>query len=192
MSFTNIYYKRTAATQKACFVCDRPTATVLATKDSVDFFYACDVHLDDPGFAFFLGENGDSASDVRKPILSDEEIQKVKEEYEEKQRKRKEKEKEKENETTTTSTKIDVKDEEKDRGKEKEKEKEKENKSTVLLPSQSLSPTHVHQRYSLHREIYAMRQGVHRRRRQAAQAKEVAPRLPSAPRSTMPVRKPLS
>ncbi|KAH8102813.1 DUF1742-domain-containing protein [Phellopilus nigrolimitatus] len=191
MSFTNLYYKRAAATQKSCFVCSRPTATVLATKDSVDFFYACDGHLKDPGFASAVGEGADGAGGVRKPVLSEDEIQRVKEEYEEKQRRRKEKEKEKEK----------AKEAEKEKEKEAEKEGTAASKSgakdeqqaktpSASLPSRSQSPSapapaSTHQRFALHREIFAMRRDVHRKRRQAAQAKEVAPRLPSAPRGAM-------
>lgn len=114
---------------------------------------------------------------AKKLGLSEEEIAKVKEEWEERQRKRKEKEKEKEKES--------------EKGKDKEGEKkdtEKDEKSPSSTPKSSASPapastsTPSHQRYTLHRDIFAMRLADHRKRRQAAQAKELAPRLPGAPR----------
>ncbi|THH33640.1 hypothetical protein EUX98_g507 [Antrodiella citrinella] len=180
MSFTNLYYKRAVGTPKACYVCHKPTTTVLATINTVDFIYTCDGHLTDPGFASQVGESTDGTSGARKLGVSPEEIAKVKEEWEERQRKKKEKEKEKE------------KTEDKDKGKEKEdtgKEDDKPGKSKSTSPSPSAAapaastpaaPTH--QRYTLHRNIFALRQTEHRRRRQTAQVKELAPRLPGAPR----------
>jgi len=120
--------------------------------------------------------------------VTPEEIAKIKEEWEEKQRIKLEKEKEKQNEK---SKEKDEKNEGKGKEKEKEKEKEgrkKEEKSkspTVqsTLPSGSVTPsTPTHQRYTLHRDFFAMRLAEHKKRRQTAQAKELGPRLPGAPK----------
>ncbi|OCB84596.1 DUF1742-domain-containing protein [Sanghuangporus baumii] len=166
---------------KACFICSRPTTIVLATKDSVDFFYTCDGHLKDPGFASLIGESGDSLAGARKLGVSDEEIQKVKEEYERRQQKKREKsgkEKDKSDDKGKDDTKKET---------DGENAKAKDiSSSPAQAPSQSTgtsTPMVSHQRYILHRDIFAMRLGVHRKRRQAAKAKEVAPRLPSAPRA---------
>ncbi|KAJ7591368.1 AAA-ATPase Vps4-associated protein 1-domain-containing protein [Mycena floridula] len=142
MSFTNVYYKRTTATAKACFICYKPTTTVLATINAVDFVYTCSGHLSDPGFASPI------ASESSKPALSAEEIAKIKEEYEEKQRKKAEKEKEKE-------------------------------KAKVVTPASPATPSH--EKFQLHRDFFAMRLQEHRKRRQTAQAKELAPRFPGVP-----------
>lgn len=142
--------------------------------------YTCDSHLQDTGFASPVGESGDGVGAARKLGLSDEEIKKVKEEWEEKQRRKKEREKaEKEKEK-----KDDDKEKEKDDDKTEDKDKKDKKPTTsgVASPSSIPSPA-PHQRYTLHREIFAMRLTIHRKRRQAAQAKEVAPRLPSAPRA---------
>ncbi|KAH8106314.1 DUF1742-domain-containing protein [Cristinia sonorae] len=176
MSFTNLYYKRAVGTPKACYVCRKPTSTVLATINTVDFIYTCDGHLTDPGFATQVGESSDGASGARKLGLSPEEIAKVKEEWEEKQRKKKEKEKEKA--------------EDKDKGKEKDEtgkqtdkpEKTKTKSPAPSTPAPSTPTTPTHERYTLHRDIFTLRLTEHRKRRQAAQAKELAPRLPGAPR----------
>ena len=78
-------------------------------------------------------------------------------------------------------------DDDKDAGK-----KDKESKGTPKLsPASSAAtspapPTPTHQRYTLHRDIFALRLAEHRRRRQAAQAKELAPRLPGAPVTPLP------
>lgn len=50
----------------------------------------------------------------------------------------------------------------------------------------SAPATPTHKRYSLHRDFYAMRQAEHRRRRKAKQTQELAPRLPGAPRGLLP------
>ncbi|KAF9569391.1 DUF1742-domain-containing protein [Agrocybe pediades] len=174
MSFTNLYYKRTAGTPKACYVCYKPTTTVLATAKTIDFLYTCPIHLTDSGFATLC-------VDESKPTISAEEIAKVKVEWEEKEKRKKEKEKEKAKE----------KSDDKEKGKEQKDEdkgdtKKESSKSPKIPGSLSTSPTPgtptaTHERYILHRGIFALRQDEHRRRRQAAQAKELAPRLPGAP-----------
>ncbi|KAG6907839.1 hypothetical protein DXG01_007221 [Tephrocybe rancida] len=178
MLFNNIYYKRTTATAKACYVCYKPTTTVLATINTTDFLYTCPGHLSDHGFASTLGGE-DGADGARKVVLSDEEIAKVKEEWEEKQKRKKEKEKE--------DKEKKEKDGEKDKGKDKEDTKKDGSKSPPMSGSLTAKtpPAPVHERYALHRDFFAMRQGEHRKRRQAAQAKDLAPRLPFAPRGAV-------
>jgi len=182
MSFTNLYYKRAVGTAKACYICNKPTTTVLATINTVDFIYTCDSHLTDPGFATQVGESTDGVTGggAKKLGLSAEEIAKVKEEWEERQKK-----KQKEKEQT---------EKEKDKDKEaKDKDEKKDDKSKSSTPKASTSPTPspqpstpTHQRYTLHRDIFAMRLAEHRKRRQTTQAKELAPRLPGAPRALPP------
>ncbi|KAJ7228951.1 VPS4-associated protein 1 [Mycena pura] len=176
MSFTNLYYKRTAGTAKPCYVCYKPTTTVLATINTVDFFYTCPTHLADAGFASPFQD----PEAAKKPAVSEEDIGKAIKEYEESQKRKKEVEKEKEKE--------------KDKGKDGEGTKDvdeakaKEDTSSPKLPG-SLSPraisTPTHQRFTLHRDMFAMRLGEHRKRRQAAQVKDLAPRFPGAPRGTL-------
>lgn len=175
--------EQAVGTPKACFVCYKPTTTVLATINTVDFIYTCDNHLTDPGFASRIGESPDGAAGgASKAALSPEEIAKVKEEWEERQKRKQQKAKEKETE----------KDQDKD--KEKTESLSKEDKPKSTTPSQSTSsastpppaPSPSHQKYSLHRDIFAIRQAEHRKRRQAAQAKELLPRLPGAPRGGLP------
>lgn len=146
---------------------------MLATKDTVDFLYTCDTHLSDPGFASLV------APDVKK--VSEEEIARVKAEWEEAQKRKKEKAKEKEKEKEKDKDKDDK---DKSKGKEKEKSPDDDPKMPGAISPAPSTPTH--QKYALHRDYFAMRQDVHRKRRQTAQAKEVAPRLPSAPHVGMP------
>ena len=149
---------------------------VLATAQIVDFIYVCENHLSDPGFASPIGES--SGAGNAKVGLSPEEIAKVKEDWEMKQKRKAEKTKEKEKEKKEGAG-------EKDKDKETEQKKNGKDPVPVTLPSTPTTPTPTHKRYALHRDIFAMRISEHRKRRQAAQAKELAPRLPGAPRSSV-------
>ncbi|RPD66695.1 DUF1742-domain-containing protein [Lentinus tigrinus ALCF2SS1-7] len=182
-NFTNLYYKRAVGTARPCYICNKPTTTVLATINTVDFLYTCDTHLSDPGFASQVGSTNDGvgAGGAKKMGLSPEEIAKVKAEWEERQKKKTEKAKEKEKD--------------KDKGKEGDGKDAKDDEKKASLPgsfsppSATASPAPAkptHQRYTLHRDIFALRLAEHRRRRQAAQAKELAPRLPGAPVTPLP------
>ncbi|PPR02484.1 hypothetical protein CVT24_002033 [Panaeolus cyanescens] len=140
MSFTNLYYKRTTGTPKACYVCYKPTTTVLATINTVDFLYTCPNHLSDPGFATLINEPKAA------PTISAEEIAKVKAEWEEKQKKKAEKEKEKEKEK-------DSKDKD---DKDKDSKPEKKVVSSPPASNASSAPaTPSHERYALHRDFFA-------------------------------------
>ncbi|KIM67844.1 hypothetical protein SCLCIDRAFT_106824 [Scleroderma citrinum Foug A] len=166
MSFPNLYYKRTVATAKSCFICYKPTTTVLATIDTTDFLYTCPVHLTDPGFTTCVNE-----PDTKKASPSAEEIAKVKQEWEEKQKKKKETEKEK--------------DKDKDKDKLPEETTQESRAATAASGQSTPAPTPTHERYVLHRNIFSLRVAEHRRRRQAAQAKTLAPRLPGTPTNTI-------
>jgi type IV secretory pathway VirB10-like protein len=187
MSFANLYYQRTTATAKACYVCYKPTTTVLATINTTDFIYTCPGHLADPGFASPVVDGGSVTP--TKATLSPEEIAKVKEEWEEAQKKKKEKEKEKANaKEKEKETEKDKDKGEGDKGESKD-EKAKDNKTAKTGSSGSSTPatsTPTHRRFSLHRDFFAMRQAEHRKRRQIALAKDLAPRLPGAPRGSLP------
>ena len=164
---------QTAGTPKPCFVCYRPTPIVLATAQTVDFIYTCESHLKDPGFASQIA--GDAPS---KPGLSAEEIAQVKADWEEKQKRKAEKAKEKEVEKE--------KGDDKDGG--KSKDESSKDKSTPKVTSPAPAPTPQqpsHEKYALHRDMFALRTAEHRRRKQTAQVKELAPRLPGAPRSAV-------
>lgn len=151
-------------------MCYKPTTTVLATINTTDFLYTCLGHLTDSGFASAVVESTDA---TKKIGLSPEEIAKVKEEWEEQQKRKKEKAKAREKESKEGD--------EKDAKKETES---KEAKTPGSWSSGSSTPAPTapkHERYTLHRDYFAMRLSEHRKKRQAAQAKELAPRLPYAP-----------
>ncbi|THH03646.1 hypothetical protein EW146_g10373 [Bondarzewia mesenterica] len=133
-AFANVYYKRATATPKACWVCYKPTTTVLATANTTDFIYACDTHLTDPTFASQIGESGDAfgPGGANKLGLSAEEIAKVKEEWEERQRLKKEKARAKEKEKDGVNREDGG--EKKDEGKGKDKDVRKDSASSSSTP----------------------------------------------------------
>ncbi|KAJ3776621.1 DUF1742-domain-containing protein [Lentinula raphanica] len=182
MSFTNLYYKRTTGTPKACWICFKPTTTVLATINTIDFLYACDSHLTDPGFASLVNDTKDGASGAPKPNLSSDEIAKVKEEWEEKQKRKAEKEKEKAKEQKTDDKKDNDKQKEESGTNKSSSSSPKPKSPGSLSPPTPQTPPATHQKFTLHRDIFSMRLAEHRKRRQTAQAKDLAPRLPGAPR----------
>ena len=160
--------RKTAGTPRACYVCYKPTPTVLATVNTVDFIYACDTHLKDPGFATRISDT---------PDVTTEAIAKVKEEYEAAQQKAKRKAAEKSKEGAEEGKDGHGKETEASKG-----AKPRPPSTPGALGSGSPGVvTPKHEKYSLHRHIFAMRQDEHRRRRQASEARTLAPKLPSAP-----------
>lgn len=161
---------------------------MLATLKTEDFIYTCQTHLTDPGFASQVGESTDGVgAGGAKMGLSPEEIAKVKEEWEERQKKKQELAKQKEKETDKDKKENDK---EKDKGTAKTDTTSSSSKVPGSPPSGTSTPstpsTPLHQRYTLHRDIFALRLAEHRKRRQVAQARELAPRLPGAPRGSLP------
>ena len=148
----------------------------------------CDGHLTDPGFASKLGETGDGveANGAAKMGLGPEEIAKVKAEWEERQARKKEKEKAKELEKEKEKEGDKEKSKEDKEGKSKERKDSATPSRTSTPAGPPATPQPAHQRYSLHRDIFAMRLAEHRKRRQTAQARELAPRLPRAPNAPIP------
>lgn len=155
-------------------MCYKPTTTVLATINTTDFLYTCDTHLTDTGFATPV--HSDSGDDAKKePALSAEEIAKVKKEWEDHQKLKEEKE-------------VAAKEKKKAEGGQEVEDESKPAKKVTTVPGTWMPPpppTPTHQRFVLHRNIFLLRQSDNRRKRQAAQAKSLAPRLPGAPRGDL-------
>jgi len=150
------------------YICRRPTSIVLATINTTDFLYTCSTHLTDPGFATPVTPEPSSAVKV-----SEAEIKKIKEEWEAKQKLKRGKEAE---EVKKDGSK-DTKDNSKDAVAKTDKDTEKS--SPGVVTAQPTQPSHP--RFTLHRQIFAMRLSEHKKRRQAQVAKTVAPKLPSVP-----------
>lgn len=89
MPFPNIWHHRKVAetAAKGCDVCFKPSTSVLVTPEKQDFFYVCPSHLKDHRFATPIVDEAAIAAKKKKEM--DEELDRVKKEYEEKQRKKK-------------------------------------------------------------------------------------------------------
>ncbi|KAI8934002.1 hypothetical protein NX059_008773 [Plenodomus lindquistii] len=157
MALENTWHLRRVAdnASKACWICYKPTTSVLITPNNKDFFYTCPGHLTDRGFC---QPDADEVAEIdakKKKEQMDREIEAVKKEYEEKQktkrekRKNKEKEKDKEKEKESKN-----KDEEEDKQDEKAKEdKIKELTKTKEKTEAEFSPRIFH----LNKNFYQMR-----------------------------------
>lgn len=111
MSTPNVYHLRRVAptSAKPCYVCYKPTSSCLITPDNRDFFYICDGHLKDPGFASPIVDKEDEEAKKKKEEMA-KAIEEVKKEYEEKQ-KAKKKKKDKKDEDKKDDKKKDDNDE---------------------------------------------------------------------------------
>ena len=147
--FQNLYHlRRVAQTQsKPCSICYKATASVLTTPDSKDWFYTCDGHLKDPGFASpVIDKEAEEAK--RKKEELEKEIEKVKQEYAEKHKARKDKKKKVDKvEKDSAEKAADAKD-----------DKERDDKIKELENSTEASKSANEPRvFELHRSIYQMR-----------------------------------
>ncbi|KAH0266047.1 hypothetical protein KCU91_g11019, partial [Aureobasidium melanogenum] len=89
----NIWYHRRVAdtAAKGCMICYKPSASVLITPDSKDFFYICPSHLKDRNFAIPTDDEAKAIADRKKKEELDREIEAVKKEYDEKMKKKQQK-----------------------------------------------------------------------------------------------------
>ena len=149
-------------------MCNRETRTVLWNPQ--DWLYTCDTHLTDPGFATLVVDPAPAAP-VAKPAPSEEELKKIKEEWEERQKKKKD--------AAAAAT------QDRETGKDDAKPAEMENKRPPAQAFTSPNAEPTHQKYTLHRQIFAMRVNALKKKQQASQAKAVAPRLPIVPRGAV-------
>ncbi|KAH8677639.1 VPS4-associated protein 1 [Xylariales sp. PMI_506] len=171
MSLTNVWHHRKVAenSAKGCEICYKPSSSVLVTPGNQDYFYVCPIHLKDIRFCTPIID--EAAVAARKKALEDEEVERVKKEYEEKQRKKKEKEKEKEK--AADSSKSDDKDKD---GKSEEEKKKQD--TTALKNEASTEPTTLKEEeprvFALHQTFYQQRLS---KKRQAEMAKRNRERL---------------
>ncbi|CAK9787383.1 DUF1742-domain-containing protein [Cutaneotrichosporon oleaginosum] len=184
MPLQNVYYERKVGTSRPCYVCRRPTTTVLATLKTEDFLYTCEGHLSDVATPIATPPPGPSADDVRKIV----------EEYRARETRR----------NDAKEEKKDDKDDEKKKesggllsylpslpgfGQEEKKDSSSPKSprspapvSPVNVPSSPAPP--AHRKFALHRAIFSNRQAELARKEQAARAKEVSKNMPQAPRGS--------
>ena len=131
-------------------MCHKPTTTVLATINTVDFLYTCPIHLSDHEFATLISDGPKLPSST----VSAEEIARIKAEWEEKQKKKAEKEKEAKKEKEKEGDKDKSKEADRDTSKKKEGPNSPLSGSVSPSPAPA-TPTASHERYALHRGIFA-------------------------------------
>ncbi|KAB8254365.1 VPS4-associated protein 1 [Aspergillus pseudonomiae] len=153
--FQNIYHLRRVAdtAAKACYVCHKPSSSVMITPDNKDFFYVCPVHLKDRHFCSPIVDTEDEEKKKKEEALA-KEIEKVKKEYEEKQKKKKDKTKEKKSDEES-------KKEEGSSSDKKEGNDEKERDDKIESLKKSAQPTSTSDDgpriFALHKNFYQMR-----------------------------------
>ncbi|KAF2737304.1 DUF1742-domain-containing protein, partial [Polyplosphaeria fusca] len=157
MVLQNVWHHRRVAesSAKACWICYKPSSSVLITPDNKDFFYLCIGHLKDRGFCVPDADEAAAAAARTKQMELDREIEKVKKEYEERQARKREKRKEKDKDKDKDKDKGSKKqDEEED----KDDEKAKDEKIKELSKSKEESEVEPGSRiYSLNKNFYQMR-----------------------------------
>ncbi|KAH8730127.1 VPS4-associated protein 1 [Phaeosphaeriaceae sp. PMI808] len=153
----NIWHLRRVAdnASKACWICYKPTTSVLITPNNKDFFYICAGHLVDRGFCQPDADEAAAVEAKKKKEELDAEVEKVKKEYEEKQRLKREKRKERAKEKDKTKEKdSQIKDEAED----KQDEKAKDDKINELSKSKEQTQAEISPRiYHLNKSFYQMR-----------------------------------
>ncbi|KGB76690.2 hypothetical protein CNBG_2528 [Cryptococcus deuterogattii R265] len=170
----NVYYERKVATEKPCYICHRPTTTVLTTLKMEDWLYTCDGHLSDPGFASLIPPPTPASSTPTKPSAED--IRKVVTEYQAR-----------ESAKSKSAAERDKEDgsgyKDQDKKKEKDKESPKSPASPTPASTPTPAPTPTHRKFALHRAIFDMRRNELKRREMGVKAREVGRGLPQVPRT---------
>ncbi|RKF53612.1 hypothetical protein OnM2_103018 [Erysiphe neolycopersici] len=90
-SFPNIYTHRKVAetAAKSCEICCKPSTSVLLASGHKDFFYVCTVHLKDKNFCKPLNSNVTAAAAAQKKRDLEDEITRLKKEYNDQKRNKK-------------------------------------------------------------------------------------------------------
>ncbi|KAM3420955.1 hypothetical protein BST61_g4187 [Cercospora zeina] len=176
---TNLYHRRLVkdTDAKACWICYKPSPTVLSTPDNSDWFYVCPGHLTDPKFA--IPKDAEDLAKKTKDAHIEKEIEAVKKEFQEKMKKKmdrqriKEWEKEGKN-VKEEQKKLDEMDEKKLKEEEEAKLKELENKKSGAAAEGGKAAVEGPRIFELHKNFWNMRL---QRKAQAAAAKRQAERL---------------
>lgn len=184
MASKNLYHRRMVAeaSAKACWICYKPSSTVLITPDQDDWFHVCPGHLKDPKFA--IAKDAEDLAEKKRKEELDREIEAVKKEFEEKMRKKMERRKQKEFEKDGKKAEVKKEETKDDADEEKakdEKLKELESKKDPAKPT--LDGPRV---FELTKQFWSMRlqkkRDMEQAKRQRERMKELAKTgFPSVP-----------
>lgn len=186
-----------AGTERPCYICKRPTSTVLSTIKTEDFLYTCDGHLTDPWVDLVRSSvaNDPAACTSTYAVVSTyaltrlsatlipptstgpspEDIKKVIADYHVREAKKAEaaKEKDKDNDKAKEA----------DKGKDEKKDPKEKTTGPSVSPSIPVaSPPASHRKFALHRQVFDMRRNEMKRREQTVKAKEMGKGMPQVPR----------
>lgn len=174
----NLYHRRLVrdSDSKACWICYKPTATVLSAPDNSDWFFICPGHLSDPKFA--ISKDAEDLSKKQKDAEIEKEIEAVKKEFQEKMKKKMDRQRIKEWEKEGKNVKEEQKkladlDEKKLKEEEEAKLKELEEKKKKQS-SQEKVVVDGPRIFELHKNFWQMRV---QKKAQAAAAKRQAERM---------------
>ncbi|KAJ8099276.1 VPS4-associated protein 1 [Lipomyces tetrasporus] len=187
--FKNVYHLRRVAetSQRPCIICYKPTPVVLVSEDGKnDFFYACQTHLQDRGFATPVSNAAADAARKMKDEL-EKEIEKVKKDWEEhlkdkkKAREKREKQRKEEKDSDKTKDENDAKSTDR-----REKQDHKEQMAKLEEKKEDATKrAEAEQRiFVLNKDIYSMRLNTYRNIQRSKRAAELLSKpgaLPSVP-----------
>ncbi|KAK9468197.1 VPS4-associated protein 1 [Lipomyces arxii] len=185
--FKNVYHLRRVAeiSQKPCTTCYKPTTVVLVSEDGKsDFFYTCQAHLNDKGFASPMVNAAAEAAKARKVAL-EAEMAKVKKEWEEhlKNKKTAREKRAKEKAKDEKAKKDDDEDDRAEDKREKLEHKEQVEKLQDKTAREEEAAEKEQRIYILNKDIYSIRvnnwRNVQRAKRNAELLRKVG--LPSVP-----------
>lgn len=156
-SSQNLYHRRLVAesSAKACWICYKPSSTVLITPGSDDWFHICAGHLTDRKFAIPKDEE-DLAKKKREEDL-EKEIEAIKKEYEEKLRKKAEKRKAKDKDKDAEKDKKDKKKDEQNEDEKDEKEQEEKLKELEKKKDPAKATVEGPRVFELQKNFFQMR-----------------------------------
>lgn len=156
MASKNLYYRRLVAESgaKPCFVCYRPSSTVLISEDQNDWFYVCPGHLSDAKFA--TPKDGEDLAKKKHDEEVEKEIEAVKKEFEEKMRKKLDRRRQTEHEKDGGKPKEEKK---KDENEDEKDEKEKQDKLKELEKKKEPEKATIegNRIFELHKQFFQIR-----------------------------------
>ncbi|CAN6642240.1 hypothetical protein TRVA0_019S00826 [Trichomonascus vanleenenianus] len=162
LPFKNLYHSRKVAetASRACSICYKPTATVLVASDGVsDFFYVCDSHLKDKGFATGQLDPVEEAARRKKLALA-KEMELVEQKWKEREKAKKDSK-----EDSKDSKDKDTKSKDKDTKPKDKKKKEESNETTDEAPEPRI--------FVLNKDIYNIRVSAWRDKQRSKRTAEL-------------------
>ncbi|RIA95286.1 VPS4-associated protein 1 [Glomus cerebriforme] len=181
--FINLYTHRIATTDKPCYICNKYTKSVLRTDNGLDWFYTCESHLSDRGFATPILEPEPKPLVVQSPtkakVSQKDDSSKSKSDSDSNQYKDK------------SNDSIEVEGKQQQEGKEEKKKEEKikdqtEENQQVATPKSPEPPRPTKpKQYKLHSNIFYLREDNLNKKRQKAEVQNILSKLPSVPKNSL-------